>query len=122
MATLTAQILIGSPHPNKDGVIPSYFLYLSENSEPSWALVEENLHNEGKNKYPKIIWLPTVENMLEDGLFMVAVHVLKNQEILEMARNYNNKIESERLELYSDLDEGQRNNLYQKCRDLSKYS
>ena len=121
MATKTAQILIGSPHPHDDGIIPSHYLFLSENSRPSWQLVKENLYNEEKNKYLKIIWIPTVENMLEDGLLMVAVHVLKNQEILEIANDYSVKLESKRLELYSDLDEEQRNNLYQKCRDLSEF-
>ena len=121
MGTLTANILIGSPHPNKDGIIPSHYMFLSENSAPSWTLVNENVENEDKNKYPNIVWLPTVENMLEDGLLMVAAHVLKNHEILEMAKDYTDKIESERLELYSDLDDGQRNNLYQKCRELSKF-
>ena len=121
MGTLTAQILIGSPHPNNDGIIPSHYLFLSENSAPSWSLVKENVDNEDKNKYPNIVWLPTVENMLEDGLLMVATHVLKNHEILEMAKDYTNQIESKRLELYSDLDDGQRNNLYQKCRELSKF-
>lgn len=121
MGTLTANILIGSPHPNKDGIIPSHYMFLSENSAPSWTLVKENVDNEDKNKYPNIVWLPTVENMLEDGLLMVAAHVLKNHEILEMAKDYTKKIESERLELYSDLDDAQRNNLYQKCRELSKF-
>ena len=121
MGTLTAQILIGSPHSNNDGIIPSHYLFLSENSAPSWSLVKENVDNEDKNKYPNIVWLPTVENKLEDGLLMVAAHVLKNHEILEMATDYTKKIESERLELYSDLDDGQRNNLYQKCRELSKF-
>ena len=38
-----------------------------------------------------------------------------------MAKDYNIKIESELLELYSDFDEKQRNNLYQKCRELSEF-
>ena len=121
MATKTAQIIIGSPHPNDDGIIPSHYLFLSENNMPSWQLVKENLYNEEKNKYLKIVWIPTVENMLEDGLLMVAVHVLKNKEILEIANVYSDKLESKRLELYSDLDEEQRNNLYQKCRELSEF-
>ena len=121
MGTLTANILIGSPHPNKDGIIPSHYMFLSENSAPSWTLVKENVDNEDKNKYLNIVWLPTVENMLEDGLLMVAAHVLKNHEILEMVKDYTNQLESKRLELYSDLDDGQRNNLYQKCRELSKF-
>ena len=122
MSTITAQILVGSPHPNKDGIIPSNYLFLSENSAPGWVLVRENIDNEEKDIISKkIVWLPTTEKMLEDGLLMVAIHVLKNQEILEMANEYTSKIEAERLELYSDFDELQRNNLYQKCRILSEF-
>lgn len=32
MATFTAQILVGSPHPNHGGINPTYSLFLSENS------------------------------------------------------------------------------------------
>jgi hypothetical protein len=59
--------------------------------------------------------------MLEDGLLMIAIHVLKNQKIIEMANDYSAKIESKRLELYSDFDEEQRKNLYQNCRELSEF-
>ena len=121
MATLTAQILIGSPHPNDDGIIPSHYLLFSENSAPSWELVEANINQVNNEKLPKIVWIPTAENMLEDGLLMAAIHVLKNQEILEMAKDYTIKIESERLEIYSDLDEEQRNKLYKKCREFSEF-
>ena len=120
MATLTAQILIGESHPNKDGLLPTHYLFLSENSRPSWKLVKENYYH-GVTKSPKIVWVPTIENMLEDGLLMIAIHVLKNQEIIEMANDYSVKIESKRLELYSDLDEEQRNNLYQNCREFSEF-
>ena len=49
MSTITAQILVGSPHPNKDGIIPSNYLFLSENSAPGWVLVRENIDNEEKD-------------------------------------------------------------------------
>ena len=56
MGTLTANILIGRPHQNKDGIIPSHYMFLSENSAPSWILVKENVDNEDKNKYLNIVW------------------------------------------------------------------
>ncbi len=36
MAALTTQILIGRPHLNDGGIIPSHFLFLSEGNRPSW--------------------------------------------------------------------------------------
>jgi hypothetical protein len=117
MATLTAQILIGEPHPFKDGIIPSHYLFLSENSMPSWKLVKTNIY-QVNNKFPEIEWNPTVENMLEDGLLMVAIHIVKNKEIIKMAKDFSSKIDSQSLELSIELNNKQRDILYQKCRDL----
>ena len=121
MATLTAQILIGSPHPNHDGINPTHYLFLSENDRPAWVLVDQNIIQEERSSFPKITWIPTVENMLEDALLMVAIHILKNREIVEMAKGFYSKIESKRFELYSNLNESQRNTLYQKCREISDF-
>ena len=38
-----------------------------------------------------------------------------------MAREFSNKIDSQLLELRSDLDDDQRDRLYQKCRELSAF-
>ncbi len=121
MATLTAQILIGDPHPFDDGIIPSHYLFLSENSQPSWKLVKTNIYQVNNDKFPKIGWRPTVENMLEDGLLMVAIHIVKNKEIIKIAKDFSGKIESQYLELYSDLNDKQRDILYQKSRELSVF-
>jgi hypothetical protein len=122
MSTLTAQILVGSPHPYDDGIVPSHFIFLKENDQPSWNLVRANVFQENKTyKLSKIVWKPTLENMLEDGLLMVAIHVMKNKEIIKIAKDYSSKIESQLLELYSDLNNKQRDILYQKCRELSEF-
>ena len=55
MGTVTAQILIGSPHPNDGGIIPSHYLFLSENDRPSWTLVRANIFQVSKNKFSKIV-------------------------------------------------------------------
>lgn len=88
MATLTAQILVGSPHPNHDGLNPSHYLFLSENDRPAWVLVHQNIFEEQKTDVGKITWIPTVENMLEDALLMVAIYIQKNHEIIEMAKSF----------------------------------
>ena len=59
--------------------------------------------------------------MLEDALLMVAIHVMKNKEIIKIAKDYSSKIESQLLELYSDLNNKQRDILYKKCRELSEF-
>ena len=121
MATLTANILVGSPHPNHDGIQPSHYLFLSENSRPAWVLVQQNLFNKENRQEEKITWIPTVEDMLEDAILMIAVHVQKNQGILELASTFTDNIESERLELYEVFNESQRKQLYEECRKISDF-
>ena len=95
---------------------------MKENDQPSWNLVRANVFQESKTyKLSKIVWKPTLENMLEDALLMVAIHVMKNKEIIKIAKDYSSKIESQLLELYSDLNNKQRDILYQKCRELSEF-
>lgn len=121
MATLTAQILIGSPHPHHDGINPTHYLILSENDRPAWVLVNQNIFQEERSSFSKIIWIPTVENMLEDALLMIAIHVCKNREIIEHAKGFSAKIQTDRIEMYSDLEESQRKQLYQECRAITDF-
>ncbi len=80
MATFTAQILVGSPHPNHGGINPTHSLFLSENSRPAWILVDPYPDSGPRNS--RIVWIPTLENMLEDALLMIAVYVCKDDGIL----------------------------------------
>ena len=121
MATLTAQILAGSPHQNHGGINPSHYLFLSENSRPAWVLVQQNLFNTENRQEEKITWIPTVEDMLEDAILMIAVHVQKNQGILELASTFTDNIESDRLELYEVFNESQRKQLYEKCQVIPNF-
>src|SRR5690554_6680116 len=84
MGTFTAQILIGKNHPYDGGIHSiTHTLFLSENSRPTWVL-----KNEGAKKKDSIIWITTVENMLEDGLLMLGVYVLKDEKLLKMKEKY----------------------------------
>jgi len=114
MATMTAQILIGRGHPNHDGINPTHYLFLSENGAPAWILVNENIFSFNSNR-SKITWIPTVENMLEDAILMIAVHVLKDHKISAMFNSFFENDEA-RIKLY-DLQQTQRNELYQQCRE-----
>ena len=121
MGTFTAQILVGRPHPNHDGINPTHHIYLSENDRPAWILRSENLLEGERGSIRKITWIPTVENMLEDALLMIAIHVSKNGKIIELAKDFSNNIEADWLEMYSDLEESQRQQLYQECRAIKNY-
>lgn len=71
MATTTAIILIGKAHQNDSGILPQYLIFLTENSRPVFTLKSIN----GNKK--EIILIPTVENIIDDLYFMIAVYILK---------------------------------------------
>lgn len=121
MATFTAQILIGHGHPNSGGINPTHYAFLSENSRPAWILVSQNIFEEEETGPSKVTWIPTLENMLEDALLMVAIHVCKSHEVVQLGRSFHEEIESDWLELHSALDESHRNELYQKCREITGF-
>ena len=121
MGSLTAQMLIGSPHPNHDGINPTHFLFLSENSRPAWLLVEQNVFEPSGAQERGITWIPTVEGALEDGLLMIALHVLRSPELVEQARGHNANILSPRVELPSELSQEQREQLIQQCRSIPDF-
>lgn len=52
---------------------------------------------------------------------MIAIHIIKNPEIITLAQSYSDKIKSERLELYDDLNDSQRQELYRKCQEINNY-
>ena len=116
MGTITAQILVGTPHLYHGGIAPSHYLFLSENSRPAWILVNQNIFDESEVKENRIVWIPSVENMLEDALAMIAIHVIKNKQIIDFAQRMYKNIEGPHLEVYENLTESQRQEIYQECR------
>ena len=46
MATMTAQILVGNPHPYHGGINPTHKIYLSESSRPALILIREDIHEQ----------------------------------------------------------------------------
>ncbi len=120
MGTMTAQMLIGASHPNHDGIDLKRYLFLSENSRPAWLLVEENIF-QTTNREKRVVWVPTVESMLEDAFLMIALHVVKDQELVQLARSFSKVATSHRLELYDSFEDVQRQELYKKCRQLAMF-
>jgi len=79
----TAFIIVGNrPHITYGLPNPGYVLVLYENNRPAWEL---------KPLYPEmgktsIIWIPTIERMLEDALVMTGVHIVKDKKLRKLAR------------------------------------
>jgi hypothetical protein len=119
MGTFTAQILIGQGHPYHDGIGPSHYLFLSENSRPAWILVPQNIFDGGQRVVkPKITWIPTIENMLEDALLMTALYVWRDEELCNMARRHFKNKRKNRVELYKDIEPEHLQAMYQRSRSL----
>jgi hypothetical protein len=118
MATFTAQMLIGQKHSYDSGIINiSHSLYLSENSRPAWILTPTDIFNEHKQAQPRITWIPTLENMLDDILLMVSYFILKDENISQEL----SKIDSKKLsflEMYEDIDKETRLKLYKSNKDI----
>jgi len=116
MGTLTAQILVGSAHLYHGGINPSHIIYLSENDRPAWILVNEHIFS--KKTGEKITWIPTLEHTLEDALLMIAIYAVKDSRICEMAKKFFGCGINHKLELYKDTKPQDREQLYQKCREI----
>jgi len=52
-----------------------------------------------------VVWVPTVDDMLEDAFLMIALHVVKDQELVQLARSFSRGATSHRLELYDSFDD-----------------
>jgi hypothetical protein len=121
MGTLTAQILVGRSHPNHGGINPTHYLFLSENSRPVWTLVEENIYRD-RSTYTRRVLISTVENMLEDGLLQVGLHVVKDPELVLRAQRFPSLLNESNAEMYRDVDPESREQLYELCRRIeSRY-
>ncbi|MCD8510056.1 MAG: hypothetical protein LRY73_09430 [Bacillus sp. (in: Bacteria)] len=112
MGTFTTQLLAGNAHPYDGGINSiTHTLYLSENSRPVWILQT----NDGKRI---MRWIPTLENMLDDGLLMIGLYVLKDETLWRMKKQYFANERPDFIELYHDVKPEHLENMYSHCRQL----
>lgn len=94
---LTAQILIGNPIISMmDRFVSHFVIYLAENSRPSFLLNAMSMHQDGEMDFEQVVWVPTLENTLEDALLMIAICIHKDKTFIDMAETYfelSNKVE-----------------------------
>ena len=129
MATWTAQILVGSGHPNHGGITAGYQLFLSENDRPCWECfpifpprLGEVLKNEGHT-----VWIPPGPgSILECGLLMVALHCFDpmarlpvNKELVSSAKSMSKKIMDKFVDM-SILTDKQFKELYDMAKKMRK--
>lgn len=118
MGTFTSQILIGQKHSYEGGLINiSHILYLSENDRPAWVLTSANIEDQ-RSRLKKKVWIPTLENMLEDALLMIGLYVLKDEKLVKLAKQSLQYPDSDYIELYKDIDSDQLQELYIQARKI----
>jgi hypothetical protein len=120
MSSITAQILIGSPHPAHDGIIPTHALFLQANSVPAWILAVLPLYGEHHRTH-EIVWIPSLHDMLEDALLMIAVQILKDERIIALADSWTEGVTGRRVELPRLFSDEQRGQLHRECRQLPSF-
>jgi hypothetical protein len=97
-------------------------LYLSENSRPAWILTPIHALGEKEFTQPKrITWIPTVEHMLEDGLLMIALFVVKDSELLKLATEFIKDANNDFIELYQDVKLENLHKLYKETKKIKNH-
>jgi hypothetical protein len=95
MSSMTAQLAVGTPDRYHGGIRPTHVAWLSENDRPGWGLEhvwrdiygdpfgQERAEDEEPLPWTETttVWLPSApENILQDGLLLIACHVLWGEE------------------------------------------
>jgi hypothetical protein len=106
MGTKTVQFLVGHSHMYEGGIIPSHQLFLSENGRSAWMLKTLEQMQESKEKEAKpIVWVSTLEYMLEEALVLIMLHVLQDKEACGKARELLGWSKESYMELYAYPEE-----------------
>ncbi len=91
MAAFTAHLAIGQPDIYHGGIVPTHTLWLSEKSRPAWILdCVASATEPGEEQLTwateRVTWVPSrPEHILEDGLLMIALHVLRSEPATDFA-------------------------------------
>ena len=97
MAEVTAQILVSDSH----------LLLLQENDRANWQCI--HLPRRGEREHdirPAITWIPSKpENIFKDGLLMIAIHCLADEEIIKRAKSMSKEIMNDFVNIGSLTDE-----------------
>ena len=86
-------------------------LLLEEGNRPAWLLGPLDEPN-------STVWIPTIEDMLEDGVLMAGLLVEKDAALVAAAAGLFRGDYARRVELYDDLREDDRHKLHGQCRKI----
>jgi hypothetical protein len=126
MSAVTAEILIGNPHPNDGGIRAFARIHLEEGDRPAFVLSwSRSPQNRDEDFFRKFTMIPTLENMLDDSALMVAYAVCRHSAVFDKVNRLTQGVllDSHRLSMYDDFTPEDREKLYnavKKLKDLPK--
>jgi len=83
----TAFIIVGSrPHITYGLPNPGYVLILHENNVPAWELIPLYPETRKELGTESILWISTIDGMLEDALLMIGIYVVKDKRLVSLAK------------------------------------
>lgn len=103
----TAQILVGHPDAQgwPGGINPTHIVWISENGAPAYVLERWEPHWAAGGWYSPaveepITWIPSrPEHALEDALLLIAVHVVRDEVLLQIVRERCPELAASRADL-----------------------
>ena len=113
MGSYTAHLFVGGSHQNHGGITAQKILYLSENSRPGLVI-------EGEKDGDEKVWIPTLENTIEDALLMISVYFLNDSKVMDRLKKLFDLNSESHVELYEVFTLEQRADLYALNREVLK--
>ena len=92
MSTMVAQMAVGHSDMYHGGIIPTHTAWLSTNGRPAWVLNPTRWGQAPDDPdadlpqwtQAEVVWVPhRPETILEDGLLLLSIHVLRDPSILD---------------------------------------
>jgi hypothetical protein len=132
MADVTAQIIVGGVNPWGGGIKPTHMLWLSENGRSAWQLQPRGRDIGGwrvdelpEERLPswtteEIVWVPDgPDNILEDGILMIAIHVLRDAAVVDLASTLLPVLLEERFNELEKMSDESLLELRDQCRKIT---
>ncbi len=117
MGTITCIIFVGREHPFHGGIQPTHYLVFYENDVPGWVLMEYSI-DKGTGRY--IGWNCIVEHPLEEALLMIAIYVMKNDEIINLVKQVAKRevLSSNLVNPYEDIGKENLEKIFDRLRKI----
>ena len=111
MSSVTSMVYVGYGHPNDGGIHPIATIQLEEGSRPNFSILFGG----------RALYIPTIENMLDDLIFMIAVEVIKSPLAIQLFNQHyivgvnkekKSASQNRRIQMYDDFNEASRLIIY----------